>query len=45
MGPLRALTTKQRDGFAVPGRGCPRTGYLVGEKDLDGRKWDKDVNQ
>ena len=44
MGPLRALTTKQRDGFQFQDRGCPRTGCLVGEKDLEGGKWDKDVN-
>lgn len=44
MGPRRALTTREM-GLQFQDRGCPRTGYLVGEKDLEGRKWDKDVNQ
>ena len=44
MGPLRALTTREM-GLQFQERGCPRMGYLVGEKDLESRKWDKDVNQ
>ena len=37
MGPLRALTTREM-GLQFQERGCPRMGYLVGEKDLESRK-------